>query len=80
MNGAKSVRDTIIKPKLVDIFGKLTSNVLITKAISAGREGKTEQEKLKLMVESICSDPKVKGMWGVAQTAKQKRAWLSALK
>jgi len=80
MKGAMSVRDTIIKPKLAEIFGNFIANVLITKAISAGRRGKTEQEKLNLMVESICSDPKVKGMWGAAQTVKQKHAWLSAMK
>ncbi len=76
---ARSVRDTIIKPKLIDIFGTVIGNFLITKAIAAGIDGKTEQEKLNLMVEAVCSDPKVLGMWGKAQVKKQKQEWLKTL-
>ncbi len=76
---AKTVRETIIKPKLVDVFGTAIANTLVTKSIAAGMTGGTEQEKLKLMIEAICSDPKVVGMWGAAQTEKQKRAWIATL-
>lgn len=77
---ARTVRDTVIKPKLIDVFGVVMGNSLVTKSISAGRTGDSEQEKLKLMVNAICSDPKVAGMWGVAQVQKQKQAWIGALK
>ena len=76
---ARTVRDTIIKPKLAEVFGTTMTNALITTSIAAGIGGGTEQEKLKLMVESICSDPQVLSMWGAALTEKQKQAWLSAL-
>jgi hypothetical protein len=77
---AKTVRNTIIKPKLIDVFGTIMGNSLLTKAISAGLQGGSEEEKLKLMVDVICADPKVLGMWGEAHVQKQKQAWMSALK
>lgn len=76
---AKTVRETIIRPKLEEVFGKTMTNTLVTQAISAGMGGGTEQEKLKLMVEAICSNPKATGMWGAAQTEKQKQEWLKAM-
>ncbi len=77
---AKTVRDTIVKPKLVEVFGNAIANLLVTKSMSAGMKGTNEQEKLQLMLDSICSDNKVIGMWGEAQTAKHKQSWMSALK
>jgi len=74
---AKTVRDTIIKPKLVEIFGVLIANSLLSKATLAGIRGETEKDKLQLMVDCICTDPKVKGMWGNAQTLRQKEEWLN---
>lgn len=76
---ARTVRETIIKPKLAEVFGTTMTHMLITRSIAAGIGGGTEQEKLKLMVETICSDPQVLGIWGAALTEKQKQAWLSAL-
>jgi hypothetical protein len=76
---AKTVRETIIKLRLVDVLGIAIANTLVTKSIAAGMTGGTEQGKLKLMIEAICSDQKVVGTWGAAQTEKQKQAWLSTL-
>ena len=72
---AKTAVETVIKPKLIEIFGDRITNFAIIKANGILAQGKTEQEKLKLAVNSICSDPKVKGMWGAAQTEKQKQEW-----
>jgi hypothetical protein len=76
---AKTVRDTAIKPKLIEIFGNVLASSLLVKAISAGGQGNTEQERLQLMVDAICSDPKVIGMWGVARATKQKQEWMKLL-
>ncbi len=74
---AKTARETVIKPKLVEVFGNAIASSLLTPAIVAGMQGTTEQDKLRLMVEAICSNPKVVGMWGAAQTDRQKRQWLT---
>jgi hypothetical protein len=76
---AKTVRETVIKPKLTEVFGTALANTLLTKSITAGMQGGDEQEKLKLMVEAICTDQKVVGMWGASQADKQKQEWLKAL-
>ena len=76
---AKTIRETIIKPKLSGVFGNTIANTLITGATLAGIKGGSEQEKLTLMVNAVCSDKKVVGMWGAAQTEKQKQEWLKLL-
>jgi hypothetical protein len=77
---AKTIREQNIRPKLEEVFGKAIANALITASIAAGMGGKTESEKLELMVESICSDPKVVTMWGAAQIGTYKQEWMSTLK
>lgn len=76
---AKTVRETVIKPKLIGMFGNSIASSLLTRATTAGMRGNTEQEKLKLMIEAICSDQRVVGMWGATQTARQKTEWLKLL-
>ena len=73
---AKTMRETIIKPKLTEMFGVTLASVLLTDATLAGMAGKTEREKIQIMLDKICGDKKVLGMWGAAQTAKQKQEWL----
>ena len=77
---SKVIRETVIKPKLTEIFGNIIANALVSKAAIAGMKGSSDEEKLKLIVESICSDAKVIGMWGATQSVKQKGEWLSLLK
>jgi hypothetical protein len=74
-----TIRETVIKPKLLEVFGGVIGHYLLTNGIVAGMKGTTEDEKLKLTVESICSDPKVIGMWGAVGAEKQKREWLGLL-
>ena len=76
---ANTIKETVIKPKLIEIFGNAIGNSLVTKATLAGMRADTEQEKLKLMVETICSNSLVVGMWGAAQTEKLKQEWLKYL-
>jgi hypothetical protein len=74
---AQTARETVIKPKLVEVFGNAMASSLIAKATMASQGGKSEQEKLKLLADAICNDPKVLGMWGASQTERQKGEWLS---
>ncbi len=73
---AKTVREDIIKPKLIEFFGSTMTSKLIIAATGAGMTGKNEKEKLQLMVEAICSDSQVNAMWGAAQVNKHKQEWL----
>jgi hypothetical protein len=72
---AKTARDTIIKPKLIATFGANLAGLLLIKAINAGMSSSNEADKLRLGVESICTDPKVIALWGAAQAARQKEEW-----
>lgn len=74
---AQTARETIIKPKLVEMFGNAIASNLITKAAMASQGELSQQEKLQRIVDSICADPKVLGMWGAAQTERQKKEWLN---
>jgi len=74
---AQTARETVIKSKLVEVFGNAIASSLITKAAMAGMSGESEQEKLKLVTDCICTDPKVLGMWGNAQAERQKKEWLA---
>ena len=73
---AKTARETVIRPKLAELFGNTMASALTTQATLAGMQGTTEQDKLRRMVEAICSSPKVVGMLGAAQMERQKREWL----
>ena len=77
---AKTALETVMKPKLEEVFGTSMSKFLVTKAFGAGISGRSDPEKLRLMVDSICNDPKVLGMWGSSQTARQKNEWLCLVK
>jgi hypothetical protein len=74
---AQTARDTVIKSKLIEVFGNAIASSLITKAAMAGMGGTSEQEKLRLTADYICADPKVLGMWGNAQAERQKKEWLA---
>ena len=75
---AEAVGETVIKPKLVEIFGATIADLLFTRAMFAGIQGNDEQESFQLMVESVCAHPKVIGMWGAAQAGKTKQEWLQS--
>lgn len=75
----KTLREEVIRPKLVELFGSTVANTILTDSILAGMAGNTEQEKLKLIVESVCSDQKVVTMLGAAQLQKQKQEWMQCV-
>ena len=75
----KTIRETVIKPKLVEIFGNTMGSLILTSGILAASDGKTDEERLDKMVETICSDPEVISMWGQAGADRQKQEWLHLL-
>lgn len=72
---ARTARETVIRPKLVEVFGNTMALSLLTAAIGAGMQGTNEHDRLKLMVDCICNDKRVVGMWGAAQTERFRREW-----
>lgn len=74
-----SIRDKVIKPKLIDILGKSLAEEIYTNARFAAAKGKDDRECLQYFVEKTCSDPHFLGMWGTAQAQKQKKEWLDLL-
>lgn len=73
---AKTLRDTVIKPKLVELLGGNLGLAVLTTGLSASMKGKTDSEKAHLMVEAVCADKKLVGMMGAARAQQQKNEWL----
>ena len=73
------IRDTIIKPKLEEIFGKAIGNLLLTTGVLACMGIRSEEEKYKKMIQTICSEPEVISMWGEAGARKQMNEWLDLI-
>jgi hypothetical protein len=76
----RTIRDNVIKPKMIEIFGKTIGNLIFSSAILAAMDGrKTEDERFRVMVETICKEPEVISMWGEAGAKKQMQEWLNML-
>lgn len=73
------IRDTVIKPKLVESFGGLMASALIATASGATSGCKDDKEKLAALAKAICSHDKVKAMWGDAMATKRLREWSGLL-
>ena len=74
-----SIRDKVIKPKLIDMLGKTMAEEIYTYARFASAKGKNDRESLHYFVDRTCSDQRFLGMWGTAQADKQKKEWLDLL-
>ncbi len=70
----------IIKPQLNKIFGGIIVDELISKATVLGMKGNSDNEKIKLIIESICSDQRCIGMLGTSGVIKQRNEWSHLLK
>lgn len=75
----EQIKDTVIKPKLIESFGNTLGNVLLINSNSAAASCKTDKERLTAIVAAICSNDKVKAMWGASLAAKRKTEWESLL-
>ncbi|MFC1556731.1 response regulator [candidate division KSB1 bacterium] len=64
-----------IKPRLQEIFGNALANDILSKALIVGMKSSSKHEKMKLIIESICSDQRYIGMMGTAGVRKQKDDW-----
>ena len=74
---ARTLRETVIKPKVTSVFGVVIGSSLLTKATSAAMSVSGEKERARAMVSSICNDPRVQSMWGATQANKQGHEWLA---
>jgi len=76
----RTIRDSVIKPKMIEIFGKAIGNLIFSTGILAAMDGrKTEEERFRVMVETICKESEVISLWGEADAQKQKEEWLRLL-
>ena len=76
----RTIRETVIKPKMIEIFGKGMGNLIFSTGILTAMDGrKTETERFRIMVETICKEPEVISMWGEAGAKKQMEEWINLL-
>ena len=75
----EQVRDTVIKPKLIESFGNMLGTAIMGNCTMAATKFKTDKEKLAAIVDAVCKNDKVKAMWGDAVTAKRKTEWSNLL-
>ena len=73
------IKDTVIKPKLIESFGNMLGGAIMANCSMATIKCKTDKEKLNAMVDAVCQNDKVKAMWGGALTAKRKVEWGSLI-
>ena len=68
--------DSRIKPQLVEALGRHVANSLFTRAtlVYVSTDG-TEQERYEAFLQTVCSDERVKAVWGEEATAEQLKAW-----
>jgi hypothetical protein len=73
------IKDTVIKPKLIESFGNMLGGAIMANCSIAAMKGKTDKEKLVAIIDAVCQNDKVKAMWGGALTAKRKSEWSSLI-
>ena len=71
----KEMIENSIKPKLIEIFGNVLADDILSKAAIVGMKGTSKSEKLKLIIESICYDQKFIGMLGTDGASKLQDEW-----
>ena len=73
------IKDTVIKPKLIESFGNMLGGAIMANCSMAAIKHKTEKEKLTAIVDAVCQNDKVVAMWGAALTSKRKSEWAGLL-
>ena len=73
------IKDTVIKPKLIESFGNMLGMAIMGNCTMAATKVKTDKEKLTAIVNAVCTNDKVKAMWGDALAAKRKSEWSGLL-
>ena len=73
------IKETVIKPKLVESFGNMLGGAIMTNCSIAAAKFKTDKEKLTAIIDALCQNDKVKAMWGSTLTTKRKLEWSSLL-
>lgn len=73
---AIELSEKIIKPKLQEIFGVIAGNSILQKARTASLNASSQSDKAKVIIDTVCNDPKVISIWGASGVRKQKDEWL----
>ncbi len=76
----KIIIEKVIKPQLNKLFGSIIVDELISNATVFGMKGDSDNEKIMLIIESICSDQRCIGMLGTQGVRKQRDEWSHLLK
>ena len=80
---SKEVVDQVVKPKLTEVFGGMMCSMIVSKAYTSTfkivAKSQTPLDTYKLVIESICSNPKVIAMWGENGANKQKEEWINLI-
>jgi hypothetical protein len=74
---SRTLRDKLIKPKLVESFGNVLASSIMISGTSAGMTAANDDAKKIAIIDAICSNPKVKSMWG-SKVNRFKREWMAA--
>ncbi len=72
----QEISDRVLFPKLKELFGTVMANSILTKAMLATIKGNDDKERFKLLVDSICANPKFTAVVGSAQAEHLKSQWL----
>ena len=68
--------DTHIQPQLVEAFGRHVANSLLTQAtLTYVSTDGPEHERYEALLQSVCSDPRIKDAWGDTGTAEHLKEW-----
>jgi hypothetical protein len=74
---AATLRETVIRPKLIESFGKMLASTILIAGTSAGMSASDDGAKKQAIVDAICGNDKVISMWG-SKVNKLKREWMAA--
>jgi hypothetical protein len=74
--------DSIIKPELENVFGPaLTARIIMSsRARSNAPIVNMHKEEFERLIDAICEDERVSGMWGASGIRERKEKWKQALK
>jgi hypothetical protein len=75
-----TIKDTIIKKKLAEVFGDNMGTLILNMGVAQSNKGSNDKEKVDLLVDFICSNPKIIAVWGAAEAGKIKQQWKALAK
>lgn len=74
-----TIQDKVIKSKLEEVFGANMGGMILNLAVGQSVSGKSDSEKLNLICEFICNNPKVVAVLGASEAKRQLDEWKKLL-